>query len=61
MTCESCHRTENPHAPDCRGVPIFCPLCERDIGPIFPSLDDGRFPAVLHLPDGSHRFDWAVA
>lgn len=39
------------------GVPIFCPLCEADIGPVFPG-NEGEFPRVVHEPDGSHFFVW---
>ncbi len=58
--CVSCGRTSDPHSADCLGVPIFCPLCERDIGPVFPSIDRNQpLPAVEHLPSGRHLFQWS--
>lgn len=51
----------NPHKATCPGVPIFCPLCEQDVGPIFPSIGSDRpYPKVVHHNNGTHTFDWEI-
>ena len=47
------------HAAGCPGVPLFCPLCERDCGPVWPRVPNGPLPAIVHRPDGTHTCDWA--
>ena len=57
IACEVCGQAAI-HAATCPGVPMFCTLCEKDVGSVWPIIPNGPLPRVVHRPDGTHVFQW---